>query len=476
MNINIKEKIFGNSEKKKQVHVPKILIIEEKNNIAKDIRNNLKKLGYEVTAILNSPDDAIREIFKNKPDLIMMDAGSDITSNNLDIALKIKKDFAIPIIYLTSFPEKYILKKANITEPFEYLLKPVNTKNLYSAVEISLYKDEIDKKLKESEGIYRTIFETTGNATIFIESDTTISLANREFEKLSGYSREEIEENKSWTEFVTREDLERMLEYHRMRRIDPTSAPRNYEFRFRDRYGEIKEIYMTTDMIPGTNKSVASFMNISEQKRLESEIIRISEQERQRIGNDLHDGLGPHLVGIKFMINLLKQKLEEKEVDEASKLQEINELITQAINHTRQLVKGLSPVDIDADGLVFALDDLSHNVEKVYGIKCAFNNTSSINIEDNIVAVHLFLIAQEAVNNSIKHSKTKEISIDLNGSGNVITLSVRDDGIGIEKLLDKRKGMGINIMKYRARIINSSLNIGQNDTGGTSVTCTLRLD
>lgn len=476
MNINIKDKFFGFYDKKKQIQVPKILIVEERNNIARDIRYNLKKLGYELTTILNSPDDTIKEIFKNKPDLIMMDAGSDITSNNVDIALKIKNNFGIPIIYLTSFPEKYILKKAKITEPFEYLLKPVNTKNLSSAVEMSLYKDRIDKKLKESEGVYRTIFETTGNATIFIDSDTTVSLANREFEKLSGYSREEIEGKKSWTEFVTREDLDRMLEYHRMRRIDPGSAPRNYEFRFRDRYDEIKDIYMTTDMIPGTKKSVASFMNISEQKRLESEILRISEQERQRIGNDLHDGLGPHLVGIKFMINLLKQKLEEKEMDEASTLQEINELITQAINHTRQLVKGLSPVDIDADGLVFALDDLSQNVEKVYGIKCVFNHNNSITIKDNIVAVHLFLIAQEAVNNSIKHSKTKNITIDLNGSGNIITLSVKDDGIGIKKLLDKRKGMGINIMKYRARIINSSLNIGQNDTGGTSVTCTLRLE
>ncbi len=476
MNLKVKEMIFRDSDKKKPIQVPKILIVEEKTNIAKEIRSNLKKLGYEVTTILSSPDDAIREIFKNKPDLILMDAGSDIVSNNVEIALKIKEDFHIPIIYLTSYPEKYILKKAKLTEPFEYLLKPVNTKNLYSAVEISLYKDEIDKKLKESEGIYRTIFETTGNATIFIDSDTTVSLANREFEKLSGYTREEIEGKKSWTEFVTREDLDRMLEYHRMRRIDPTSAPRNYEFRFRDRYGEIKDIYMTTDMIPGTNKSVASFMNISEQKRLESEIIRISEQERQRIGNDLHDGLGPHLVGIKFMINLLEQKLVEKEMDEVSKLQEIKELITQAINHTRQLVKGLSPVDIDANGLVFALADLSQNVEKVYGINCIFNHNSSITIKDNIVAVHLFLIAQEAVNNSIKHSRTKKINIDLNESGNIIILSVRDDGIGIEKLLDKRKGMGINIMKYRARIINSSLNIGQNDTGGTSVTCTLRLD
>ncbi len=461
--------------KEQKTNAAKILIIEKKKNIAKDIKNNLNKLGYEVTALLDSVDECIREIFKNKPDLIMLDTDLNRVTNNISFSDTIKEDFKIPIIYLIEYPEISVLKKDKITEPYEYLVKPINLKNLYSAIEITLYRERIDRKLRESEGIYRTIFENTGNATIFIEEDTTISLVNREFELLSAYSRDEIEGKKSWTEFIAEEDLEKMLEYHKLRRIDPAAAPRNYEFRFIDRYGIIKEIYMTADMIPGTKKSVASFMNISEQKRLESEIIRVSEQERQQIGNDLHDGLGPHLVGIKFMTNILKKKLEAKQLmSEAKDLEEINEHITQAINHTRQLVKGLSPVDIDADGLIFALDELLNNVERLYGIKCNFEHIKSVSIKENIVAIHLFLIAQEAVNNSIKHSKAKNITVELNEVNGEITLRVRDDGIGIEKLLDRRKGMGINIMKYRARIINSSLNIGQNDTGGTSVTCILK--
>ena len=102
--------------------------------------------------------------------------------------------------------------------------------------------DRIDyKALLESEGKYRTIFETTGTATVIIEEDTTISLANKEFEKLSCYSKEEVEGKKSWTDFVAhKDDLDRMMAYHTARRIDPNRAPRNYEYKFIDKHGTVK--------------------------------------------------------------------------------------------------------------------------------------------------------------------------------------------------------------------------------------------
>jgi len=121
--------------------------------------------------------------------------------------------------------------------------------------------------LRESGERYRTIFETTGTATVIIEEDMTISLANAEFESLSGYSKEELEGNKSWTEFVVADDLERMKEYHQLRRIDPRAAPQCYEFRFIDRHGNVKNVFLSIDMIPGTKKSVASLLDITERKR-----------------------------------------------------------------------------------------------------------------------------------------------------------------------------------------------------------------
>ncbi len=112
--------------------------------------------------------------------------------------------------------------------------------------------------------IYQTIFNNTGAATVIIEADTTISLANSEFAKLSGFSKEEIEGKLSWTDFVHSDDLERMQEYHVARRENPASAPRNYEFRVRDRYGNVRQVVITIALIPDTSQSVASLVDITE--------------------------------------------------------------------------------------------------------------------------------------------------------------------------------------------------------------------
>ncbi|MCX6689134.1 MAG: PAS domain S-box protein, partial [Methanoregula sp.] len=123
--------------------------------------------------------------------------------------------------------------------------------------------------LKESENLYRTIFETTGAATIIIDKDTTITLANAWFAKLSGFSIDELEKKKSWTEFVVPEDLERMKQYHEDRRDKPSVTPRVYEFRFINRWGEIRHCINNVEVIPGTNQSVASVVDITERKHAE---------------------------------------------------------------------------------------------------------------------------------------------------------------------------------------------------------------
>ncbi|MEM3440027.1 MAG: PAS domain S-box protein [Candidatus Bathyarchaeia archaeon] len=119
--------------------------------------------------------------------------------------------------------------------------------------------------IRESD-FYRTIFETTGTAMIIIEEDTTISMVNSEFTRLWGYAKEEVE-GKSWTEFIAKEDLERMLEYHQRRRIDPESVPRSYEFRGIDKNGNVRDVRITISMIPGTKKSIASLLDITDLKK-----------------------------------------------------------------------------------------------------------------------------------------------------------------------------------------------------------------
>ncbi len=125
----------------------------------------------------------------------------------------------------------------------------------------------VEEKLKDSENWYRTIFETTGAATMVLEEDMTISLINREFVKHFGYSREEIENKRKWSEFVAPEDVDKMVEYHHQRRVDASLPPRNYEFRFITKGGESRDIFLTVDLIPGTRTSIASLVDITELKK-----------------------------------------------------------------------------------------------------------------------------------------------------------------------------------------------------------------
>ncbi len=136
-----------------------------------------------------------------------------------------------------------------------------------------------EEALVRAEAKYRAIFENTGTSTVILEDDHTISLANKKIEKLTGYMREEIEGKKKWMEFVVKEDLERMLALHSLREVDATAAKNNYEFCLVDRNGQVKDIHLTIDMIPGTKKRVASLLDITKQKLLESQLRQAQKME-----------------------------------------------------------------------------------------------------------------------------------------------------------------------------------------------------
>jgi PAS domain S-box-containing protein len=130
-----------------------------------------------------------------------------------------------------------------------------------------------EDELRESEARYRAIFETTAAATMIIEADTTISLVNQEFTRLFGYAGEEVR-GRSWTEFVAKEDLERLRSYHELRRSeDPVTAPRTYEARLVDKQGAVRQCLLTVDMVAGTGRSVASILDITERKRVEADLL-----------------------------------------------------------------------------------------------------------------------------------------------------------------------------------------------------------
>lgn len=329
--------------------------------------------------------------------------------------------------------------------------------------------EQTGKSLKPSDPFYETFFENTGTATIIIEEDTTISMLNVEFEMVTGYSRDEMV-GRSWTRYVAEEDLGRLLKYHVERRKDPDSAPRNYEFRIVTKKGERRDIFMTIAVIPGTKLSVASMLDITERKQLEKEILGISERERQKIGQELHDDLGQHLVGIEVMTKVLKKKLLRKSPEDSRYAEEINALVKEAIRKTRRLARGLCPVHLTANGLEHSLSELASSVSEIFGISCTFSCPVPVSVRDNTRATHLYYIAKESIHNAIEHGKADMIDIELVDDQGVVRMDVRDNGRGISPDA-ARSGMGLRIMNYRARMIGASLRICPAESGGTVVTC-----
>lgn len=212
-------------------------------------------------------------------------------------------------------------------------------------------------------------------------------------------------------------------------------------------------------------------VDITEQRECERQILRISEREQERIGQDLHDGLCQHLAGIKFKTALLKQKMNVPSHVRGAKV--IEAMLKTAIDHAHRLARGLNPVQLEANGLSSALKELAANLGTVYGCACIFVMRKPVLIHENSIAVHLYRIAQEAITNAIKHGRAKKILVELARTGNDITLSVDDDGRGISRRQARKNGMGLHIMNYRARTIGATLKFSSKPTHGTLVTCTL---
>jgi two-component system, NarL family, sensor histidine kinase NreB len=204
--------------------------------------------------------------------------------------------------------------------------------------------------------------------------------------------------------------------------------------------------------------------------RLEREILEVSERERRRIGHDLHDGLGQHLTGIELMSQALEQKLAAKTPDEAAQAARIALHVRDAIRQTKSLARGLSPVELDANGLMSALQELAANVRDMFRVNCAVRSSTTVLVNEPAVATHLFRIAQEAVSNAIKHGSAGRIEIELARAEADLVLVVRDDGRGIAAD-SNRAGMGLRIMNYRAAMVGGALSVERNEPRGTLVIC-----
>jgi signal transduction histidine kinase len=215
---------------------------------------------------------------------------------------------------------------------------------------------------------------------------------------------------------------------------------------------------------------------MAERERLERELLEISEREQHRIGQDLHDGLCQHLTGATLAGQVLEEKLAARGLPETADANKVVRMVEEGINLSRSLAKGLYPVEMEADGLMLALEEFAATSSELFKVPCRFECDSPVLIHDRATAGHLYRIAQEAVGNAIKHGKAASVLIRLVASEEGIVLSIKDDGTGLPESLPKNRGIGLRIMAHRAAMIGGEFNARRDETGGTLVTCELRAE
>ncbi len=213
--------------------------------------------------------------------------------------------------------------------------------------------------------------------------------------------------------------------------------------------------------------------DISERRELEREVIDISAFEQRRIGQDLHDSTGQALSGLSYLARSLAEELETKSPADAKTAALITAELERALEQVRRICQGLIPVEVDSQGLMAALESLAERVGKMSGVNCTFACENPVLVDDNHTATQLFLIAQEAVTNAVKHAKPGHILVRLHDDGDQLTLEVRDDGIGIAGR-PQDAGMGLKIMNYRAGLLGGRLIVQMAaEQGGAAVICVL---
>lgn len=206
-----------------------------------------------------------------------------------------------------------------------------------------------------------------------------------------------------------------------------------------------------------------------ERRRLEREIADIGDEERRRLGHELHDGVCQSITAALLHCQALEKRLGQGGELSLRNVESLNSLLTAAINEAHDVAVGLCPLEPAPGALAPALRALTKRLQNSSGIRCEFLATGNVRVPDPVVAQHLYRIAQEALSNAVRHSRASRITVELRGGDEELVVRIKDDGVGLPAELPAG-GMGLHTMAYRAHVIDSTLHV-ESASGGVRVSC-----
>lgn len=338
------------------------------------------------------------------------------------------------------------------------------------------------REVRDQKQRLRSVVETAVDAIIIIDDRGLIDSVNPGTERMFGYAPEELlgrnvsllmpesfsSEHDSYIRNYLRTGHARIIGIGRTvqaRRKDGTLFPADLAISaFED----------------GRPYFTGILRDVSERRMLEAELLHIAETEQRRIGQELHDDIQQQVTGLTLMSSHLAEALTAAAADQPglAALQATAGRVAKGLRETnqslRQLARGLVPLQVDSQGLTPSLAGLAARVGEFHAIDCSFSGETMRSELDGLRATHLYRIAQEAVQNALKHATAGSLAIRLFERDAMLALEIADDGVGFAPKA-RASGRGLQIMAYRADLIGAVLTVRRRETGGTIVCCTLPL-
>ncbi len=327
---------------------------------------------------------------------------------------------------------------------------------------------QVEESLVHSEAQFRSMFERHASVMLLIDPHTgAIVDANPAAAAFYGHSRQKLR-------CLKLDDLQQLPSDRAGPLTRPAAGGQGHLevliHRLSNGQTRLVESYSSPVEVRGRPLLFSIVHDVTERMLLQKQVLEIAEQERQRVGQDLHDSLGGKLTGAALIGKALAHKLAAKSKPDAALAEEVVECINESIRQARAIAHGLCPVELSGGGLAGALAEFAAETGRRSGIRCEFHAAKDFQIEQPFVALHLFRLALEAVSNALRHAAPRRITISLSREPDHLLLEVADDGQGMPARVPEA-GLGLRTMKYRAESIGGRLTIRPAERRGTVVSC-----
>lgn len=334
----------------------------------------------------------------------------------------------------------------------------------------------VSKSWAQQAEIFRILAKTAHEAIFLFDDQGNIQFLNRSAESLFGYDSRELL-GKSIKRLMPPsygEMHDCYIEEH-LNESNNNIIGQGQQLLGKRKNGSQFPMYLSIGKIQINNAPLfyGLIMDLTTQQQLQREILAIPAREQQRIGEELHDGLGQQLTGLSMLAQSLLNKSSAAEHDLASQLATgLHEALTQV----RALSRGLIPVQIYADGFMISLKEITESIQRQSNIPIKLHIDDDVLLFDDATATHLYRIVQESLNNAVKHANASQIDVSLYLAGDHGMLTITDDGVGIPSDLSNSTGLGLNIMRHRCGLFDGEISFNPNGHQGTKVSCRFPTD